>query len=80
MCSGVADMARMRRSGRSVAARVDRQRQADVRREVAFVDLVEDDGGDAGQLGSRCSRRGQHALGDDLDPGVGPIRRSSRVW
>ena len=52
--------------------RVDRQGQPDVRREVAFVDLVEHHGGDAGQLRRLLQPTRQHPLGHHLDPGVPP--------
>ena len=67
--SAVADIARMRRSGRNVAADLEGQRQAEVGGQVALVDLVEDHGGDAGQLGVVLQPPGQHALGEHLDTG-----------
>ena len=66
--SAVADIAAMRRSGRSVGRGVERERQPEVGRQVALVDLVEDDEPDAGQLGVLLQPARQHALGQHLDP------------
>ena len=48
-------------------AGVERERQAEIGRQVAFVDLVEDHQPDAGQLRSDWRATGQDALGDHLD-------------
>ena len=56
--SGVADIASMRRSGRRSAARVERERQAEVGRQVALVDLVEDHEPDAGRAPGRAAGGG----------------------
>ena len=47
---------------------VERERQPEVGRQVALVDLVEDDEPDAGQLGVLLQAARQHALGQHLDP------------
>ncbi len=48
---------------------VERQRQAEVGREVALVHLVEQDRRHAGQLGVVLDPPGEHALGEHLDTG-----------
>ncbi len=48
---------------------VEGEREAEIGGEVAFVDLVEDDETDAGQLGIGLQPTGEHALGHHLDPG-----------
>ena len=53
--------------GSQRGARIERQGQAEVGRQVALVHLVEDDDADAGQLGIVLQPSGQHALGHDLD-------------
>ena len=50
---------------------VERQGEAEVGVERPLVIFVEDDGGDAGEFGVVQHRAGEHALGDDLDPGAG---------
>ena len=52
------------------ALRVERQRQAEIAVEAALVDLVEQHGGDAGQLGIGLDALQEDALGEDEDPGA----------
>ena len=53
--------------GSQVRAGVERQRQAEVGRQVALVDLVEDDEPDAVERRVVLQSAGEHALGDHLD-------------
>ena len=60
-------MTSRRSSGAEVGARIERQRQPQVRLQAALVELIEDDGGDAFQRRILLQQPREHALGDDLD-------------
>ena len=62
---------------------VEGQGEAEVAIEAAFVEFVEEHGGDAGQLGIVQQHAGEDAFGDDFDAGAGgdlccPCGRGSR--
>ncbi len=57
--------------GADRAGHIGQQRQAEIGRQVAFVDLVEDHEADPWQLRIVLQPSSQDALGDDFDPGVG---------
>ena len=65
--SSVADITRRRRSGRSAAAALEREREAEVGLQRALVELVEDHAADAGEVGVGLEHPGQDALGHHLD-------------
>jgi hypothetical protein len=66
--------------GTNRGGHVEGEGQAEVGREVSFVHLVEDHQAHAGELGIVLEAAGEDALGEHLDSGGGPMRRSSRVW
>ena len=79
--SGVADMARIRRSGRTVARASSAKSQTKVGRNIALVNLVEDHQPYSGQLGVALQPTGENTFGHDLDPRRGQcgVRRGSGI-
>ena len=65
--SSVADMTSSRRSSRSPPCASSARARPQIGVERALVELVEQHGGDAGELGIVEDHAGEHALGDDLD-------------
>ena len=56
---------------------VEGQGEAEIAVEAAFVEFVEQHGGDAGQFGIVEQHAGEDAFGDDLDAGAGARRGMS---
>ena len=52
-------------------AHLEAQRQPQIRHQSAFMELVEDHGGDPVKLRIVLQAAGQDALGNHLDPGLG---------
>ena len=67
----VADMTRRRRSSRSCGG-IECQSKAQIAIETAFVEFVEENRSDAGQLGIIEDHAGKDALGDHFDAGFRP--------
>ena len=72
--SAVADIGEQPQLRPQLALQVEAKRQGQVGFEGAFVDLVEDDGGDPVEAGVGLQTADQQALGDDLDAGLGGDR------
>jgi hypothetical protein len=61
--------------------RIERQSEAEIALEAALMDFVEEDGGDAGQLGIGLDAAAENAFGDDEDAGFRgcPAFEASRI-
>ena len=68
--SSVADITSSLQVGAQRALHVERQRQPEIAVERTLVEFVEEHGGDAGQFRIVEDHAGEHAFGDDQNPGA----------